>query len=221
MFIKYKIGWKYFFDEEIKKQYFKQLLKNIINEYKNKRCYPEKINIFRIFSLIEPQNINVIIVGQDPYYNKNQANGLAFSVNNDIKNPPSLINIFNELKKDLGINRYNYSNFDNLVKKEGIFFYNTIGSVIEKLPLSHKNIGWINFSKNLFIYLNKINNNIIYVLWGNYAKKYNKYILNKNNIIEGAHPSPFSYHLFKNKCFFIKINNLLLKNKKKIIDWKM
>ncbi|WP_374696086.1 uracil-DNA glycosylase [Spiroplasma endosymbiont of Polydrusus formosus] len=220
MLIKCAVGWEEFFDNEIKKPYFKQLLKNIDREYKSKICYPKKTDIFRLFTLIEPKNIKVVIIGQDPYHGPSQANGLAFSVNNGIKNPPSLVNIFHELKKDLEIDHYDSGNLDHW-SKNGVFLYNTIGSVVTKTPLSHKNIGWTTFSQNLIIYLNEIRDDIIYVLWGNYAKQYSKYIFNKDNIIKGAHPSPFSYSLFKDQQFFLKINYLLLKNKKKIIDWKM
>lgn len=220
MLIKYIIDWKEFFNNEIKKPYFKQMLKNIDNEYKNNICYPTKTDIFRLFRLIEPKNIKVVILGQDPYHGPGQANGIAFSVNNGVKKPPSLVNIFHELKKDLNIDHHASGNLYHWVKK-GVFLYNIIGSVVDKISLSHKDIGWNNFSKNLIIYLNNIRNNIIYVLWGNYAKQYSKYIINKNNIIKGAHPSPFSYNLFKDQHFFLKINYLLLKNKKNIIDWKI
>ncbi|RUO86457.1 uracil-DNA glycosylase [Spiroplasma endosymbiont of Megaselia nigra] len=220
MWIKYAVGWGEFFDNEIKKPYFKQLLKNIDSEYQNKLCYPAKTDIFRLFTLIEPNDIKVVIIGQDPYHGPGQANGLAFSVNDGIKTPPSLVNIFHELKKDLGVDHYASGNLDHWAKK-GVFLYNTIGSVVAKTPLSHKYIGWTNFSQNLIIYLNEIRNDIVYVLWGNYAKQYGEYILNKSNIIKGAHPSPFSYNLFKDQQFFVKINDLLLKNKKNIIDWKM
>lgn len=219
MNFKYLPKWNIFFNIQNKKKYFINLKKQLNKEYTNYICFPKSKNIFILFNLIEPKNIKIVIIGQDPYYKNNQANGIAFSVNKGINIPRTLINIFQELKKDLNISHFFSGDLREWVK-QGIFLFNVIWTVRKNKPLSHKNIGWLEFSKNLIIYLNDINNNIIYVLWGKYAKIYSLWIKNKNNIIQGSHPSPLSYYIFKNKHFFIKINKLLRKNKKEMIDWK-
>lgn len=214
------IGWKDFFEAEQQKPYFKKLLASIKTEYEHYKCYPPAQDIFNLFRILNPSDIKVVIIGQDPYHGSGQANGIAFSVNDNIKNPPSLNNIFKELQNDLNIDHFKSGNLVGWVK-QGVFLYNTIGTVRAASPLSHKNLGWLEFSVNLINYLNQVNPDIIYVLWGNYAKEYGAYILRKDHIISGAHPSPFSYHLFRDQKMFLKINDLLLKNKKKIIDWGM
>ncbi|WP_368486476.1 uracil-DNA glycosylase [Spiroplasma sp. DGKH1] len=220
MWLKYLSEWKPFFEQESKKPYFIKLVSTIQKEYQTKTCYPAQENILALFNTITPSKIKVVIIGQDPYHNKGQANGLSFSVNDGVKLPPSLVNIFKELQKDLNIDHFESGNLIGWVK-QGVFLYNTICTVVEKSPLSHKDIGWLEFSTNLLIYLNEIRDDIIYVLWGSYAQNFAPYIKNKDNIIKGAHPSPFSYHLFKDQHFFQQINALLIKNKKKSIDWKM
>ncbi len=215
IFNKIKEDWKSFFEQEFKKEYFNQLLKNIYIEYKNNICFPKKENIFRLFTLIKPKDIKVVILGQDPYHGKNQANGLAFSVNNDIPLPPSLINIFKELFNDLNIKRTN-GDLTSWVK-QGVFLYNCISTVKKGIPCSHENLGWKIFTKSLILFLNKINNGIIYILWGKKSQIYSEIIKSKY-VIVSAHPSPFSYSKFSNSKPFSKANNFLkLENKKEII----
>ncbi|MDR1781723.1 MAG: uracil-DNA glycosylase [Bacilli bacterium] len=182
------------------------------NEYLSNTCYPDVQDILRVFSYPE-NSIKVVILGQDPYHSKGVADGLAFSCKQD-KIPPSLNNIFKEINNDLNIINTN----PDLSKwaKQGIMLLNTKLSVKAGLANSHNKLGWEKLIIPLIKYLDK--KDLIFVLWGNDAKKYKQYIIN-SYVIEGAHPSPFSYHLFKNNNYFSKINELLVKQHKQIIDW--
>lgn len=165
--------------------------------------YPSPEDMFKVFEL-KPQDINVVILGQDPYYNPGQAMGLAFSVNPDVKTPKSLINIFKELKSDLGVERTNPDLSD--WHKQGVFLLNTALSVPQKEPNKHKKY-WKNFTNDLLQYLTKINPNIVYIMWGNNAKTFGQKIekqLNSKKLIHYApHPSPLSAYqgFFNSKPF--------------------
>ncbi len=212
------INWKKIFQKEKKKKYFTKIINFLNKEYnKKKTIYPNKKNIFQIFKLIKFNNIKVVILGQDPYCNKNQAHGLAFSLLPNIKKlPQSIINIYKELK-------YEYSNFKipsngyliNWVK-QGVFLLNTILTVEKKKPCSHKNIGWEIFSNNIIKYINLYLNNIVFILWGKYAQK-KKYIINnkKHLILTSSHPSPLSAKKSFFGCNHFKKTNIFLKKKKK------
>ncbi|WP_381414904.1 uracil-DNA glycosylase [Spiroplasma endosymbiont of Anurida maritima] len=215
--IKYDNSWNEFFENEYKKSYFNNLLKNIEKEYKDNLCFPKQENIFKIFSLIKLNDIKVVILGQDPYHNEGQALGYAFGVDNNFKTPPSLKNIYKEINKEYG----SFPKTNDLVSwiKQGVFLYNIVNTVRKNTPTSHYNLGWEQFSENLLNYIIEKNSDIIFVLWGNKAKSFKKNLLKINNLVEGAHPSPFSYHLFKDQNFFIKINSLLAKQGKNGIKW--
>ena len=166
--------------------------------------YPSPEDIFKVFEL-NPQNIKVVILGQDPYYNPGQAMGLAFSINPGTTNPKSLNNIFKELKNDLGIDRTN-GNLEDW-HKQGVFMLNTALSVPEKAPNAHKKY-WKHFTNDLIDYLVKFNPNILYIMWGNNAKafgqKIEKQINSKEFIQYAPHPSPLSAYqgFFNSKPFF-------------------
>lgn len=185
-----------------------------------KTIYPSPKNIFRIFD-IKPQDIKVVILGQDPYYNPGQAMGLAFSVNSDVKTPKSLINIFKELKSDLGIERSNPDLTD--WHKQGVFLLNTALSVPEKAPNAHKKY-WKKFTTDLIQYLTEVNPNIVYIMWGNNAKAFDQKIekqLNSKELIHYApHPSPLSaYQGFFNSKPFSWTNQKLKELGKTEIKW--
>lgn len=185
-----------------------------------KTIYPSPENIFRVFE-IAPKDIKVVILGQDPYYNPGQAMGLAFSVNSDVKAPKSLINIFKELKSDLGIERTNPDLTD--WHKQGVFLLNTALSVPEMEPNKHKKY-WKAFTDDLIRYLATRNPNIIYIMWGNNAKFYGtkiKYYLNSNDLIHySPHPSPLSaYQGFFNSKPFSWTNQKLKELGKTEIKW--
>ncbi|ATZ17854.1 uracil-DNA glycosylase [Mesoplasma melaleucae] len=182
--------------------------------------YPKKEDCLRLFDLINPQDVKVVIIGQDPYHNPKQANGIAFSASNEIKTPKSLINIFKELDSDLNINHYQNNDLSGWVK-QGVLLINTCWTVIENNPGSHAKLGWQAIVSDILNTLNKSNPNIVYCLWGNYAKGiYENLEYKTNNVISSAHPSPFSYlKSFKDTKPFSKINAILLNNKLSPIDW--
>ncbi len=216
LFDNIKLDWKDFFSAQFKKPYFLNLIKKLVYEFNNYECYPKTENIFKIFKILSCSEIKVVIFGQDPYHNKGQADGLAFSCNlNPL--PPSLKNILKELKNDLNIDRKNGSLFSWV--SQGVFLYNSFLTVRRNNPNSHENLGWQQFTIALIKYLNSKNKNLIYVLWGNKAKNYLKFIESKN-IITSSHPSPFSYaNGFENSKPFSKINKILENNNYKKIFW--
>ena len=183
--------------------------------------YPNPNDIFRVFELA-PSEIKVVILGQDPYYNPEQATGLAFSVKTDIKTPPSLKNIFKELKSDLNIDRTNSDLSD--WHKQGVFLLNTALTVIEQKPNSHKKM-WKEFTKDLLKYLTKKNPNILYVMWGNNAQEHGEFIEEllpsaKKLISYSSHPSPLSArHSFFGSKPFSWMNAKLVEQNKTPIKW--
>lgn len=210
-------SWDEILKEEFKKDYFVNIEKQL--EKTNKIIYPKKENIFRALKLTDYNDIKVVILGQDPYHGENEANGLCFSVNKDVKIPPSLRNIFKELKEDLNIERDNTDLSDWAL--QGILLLNTILTVEKDKPFSHKNLGWNYFTDNIINKINQKKESVIFVLWGNAAREKKKLITNKNHIIiESAHPSPLSYTRgFKNSKPFSKINKILKEQNKKEIKW--
>ena len=161
--------WDKLLKEEFKKPYFKQLGVFVKNEYGKKIVYPEYKNIFNALRYTDYDEVKVVILGQDPYHGPKEAHGLSFSVEEGVKRPPSLDNIFKELKNDLGVTRTN----NNLTDwaKQGVFLLNSIMTVVKDTPLSHKDKGWETFTDNLIKLLNKREKPIVFILWGSYAIK--------------------------------------------------
>lgn len=205
-------------DKEIKND-----LDNILNQldtlYKTKTIYPPKQNLFNCFNFFNINKTKVVIVGQDPYYKPNQANGLSFSVNDNVELPKSLINIFKELKNDLNITRVNGNLSD--WGKQGVLLLNESLSVEANKPMSHKYLNWWKITDFVIKYLNKNLKHLVYVLWGNQAINKIKLIDTNNNLVlTSSHPSPLSAHIsFFGSKPFSKINNYLIKNNIKPIKW--
>lgn len=213
--------------DEILKPYFNskeyKKLENIINkEYKTKTIYPLKDEIFNAFKLTPYKDVKVLIMGQDPYHGEGEANGLAFSVKENIKIPPSLRNIFKELKDDLNIDVPKNGDLTKWAK-EGVLLLNSSLTVIKDTPNSHKNLGWENLSDYIIKKLNNKETPVVFILWGNNAKEKERLITNKKHlIIKSPHPSPFS----ANKGFFgskpfSKTNTFLIENNLKPINWNL
>lgn len=182
---------------EFKKPYFKELGTFIKNEYASKICFPKYENIFNALRYTDYDEVKVVILGQDPYHGDNEAHGLAFSVLEGVKRPPSLNNIFKELYNDLGIVRTKNNLSD--WAKQGVLLLNTVLTVERDKAFSHKGHGWEIFTDNIIKLLNEREERIIFVLWGNPARSKKNLITNKNHIIiESAHPSPLS----ANRGFF-------------------
>ena len=190
------------------------------NEIENgKEISPNIDNIFNAFKYCSFSSAKVVIFGQDPYFQRGIANGLAFSINKNQKVPASLINIYKEIENDIGY----VSNKDGCLKnwaKQGVLLLNSSLSVEVLKPGSHSNIGWDKFIIDIIKTLNK-KNKIVFILWGNHAKQYLKYIDNDNNLIlSAAHPSPLSaYRGFFGSKHFSKCNSYLKKNNLKEIKW--
>lgn len=215
-------SWSEFFILEQKKSYFQELLNNIKNEYQNYRCFPMWDNIFQVFSLTPLDQVKVIILGQDPYHQPNQAHGLAFSVLPGVPLPSSLRNIYQELKDDLKIDNQQSGYLIDWAK-EGVFLLNTALTVRQSNPNSHSNYNWHIFTDEVLMYLNKKKEHLVFILWGNNARQKRKLIdTSKHLIIESPHPSFFS----ANKGFFgskpfSKTNSWLVEKGLAPIDWKL
>lgn len=215
-------SWNKFFEREKEQEYFKNLLSRLDEEYNNKIIYPEKENLFRAFKETKLDDVKVVILGQDPYHEECQATGLAFSVPGGLKLPPSLKNIFQEIE-----NEYNYLMLNNgdltYLARQGVLLINAFLSVEAHKPLSHHFKEYEIFITHLFSYLNSVDHPIVYMLWGNFAKKYAKLITNPNHlVIERNHPSPLSANKggWFNQNTFIECDNFLLSKGLKPIDWK-
>jgi uracil-DNA glycosylase len=215
-------NWSNILEEEFEKPYFKKLESFLDNEFQTQIIYPTKENIFNAFKYTSYDDVKVLLLGQDPYHGKNQAHGLSFSVLDNITLPPSLRNIYKELESDLGIIPTKNGNLEKWAK-QGILMLNAVLTVREGLANSHKSQGWEKFTDSVIKKLNERNKPIIFLLWGNYAKKKASLIdKNKHIIIEGIHPSPLSANggFFGSKPFS-KINKNLVELGEKEIDWKL
>ncbi len=205
-------SWDKILNEEFKKPYFKELVKFLNEESKHKIIYPKNIDLFKALKLTDYKDVNVVILGQDPYHGEHEANGLCFSVNSGIQSPPSLRNIFKELYNDLGIKRTNTDLSD--WANQGILLLNTVLTV-------EKDKGWEIFTDKIIEKLNEKDDPIVFILWGSAARSKKILITNKKHmIVESAHPSPLSYYKgFEGSKPFSKTNNLLKSVNKKEICW--
>ena len=186
-----------------------------------KIIFPKRENIFRSLQLVQPYEVKVVILGQDPYHNFNQADGLAFSVSNFQSLPPSLRNIFIEIENDLNIKIEKKGDLENIAK-QGVLLLNSILTVEKNNPGSHKNIGWEKLT-DIIISSLSLMGNIVFILWGNFAKKKSNLIDNNINlVINSSHPSPFSAHkgFFGSKPFS-KFNDYLISKGKEPIKWNL
>lgn len=211
--------WDEILKDEINKDYFKELLKNVNVLYQEKVIFPPKKDVFNAFRL-SYKDVKVVILGQDPYHGVGEAHGFAFSTLNT-KLPPSLKNIYKELYDDLGIQKdYTNGNLFSWVK-QGVMLLNTGLTVEKDKPNSHKDLGWHKFTDAVIQKLNEREDPIVFILWGNNAREKKQYITNSRHlIIESAHPSPFSARngFFGSKPFS-KTNDFLEKNGKSKIKW--
>lgn len=214
--------WDHYLENEYKKEYFQKLLDFIKEEYKSKTIYPKQNEVFNAFRYTDYQDIKVVILGQDPYHGINQAEGLSFSVKDEVLKPPSLKNIFKELESDLGIPFPEHNSLKPWAK-QGVLLLNAVLTVEEHKPTSHKDRGWENFTDAVIKVLNERDKPIVFILWGSYARSKKTYITNPIHlVIESAHPSPFSARngFFGSKPFS-KTNEFLKKNGIKEIDWRI
>lgn len=221
--IKIAESWKYLLKDEFNKEYFFNIVHHLKTEKQaNKIIYPKGSQIFNAFEKTNVDNTKVVILGQDPYHNPNQAMGLSFSVPKDESIPRSLQNIYIELKNDLGLAIPNHGDLTHWAS-QGVLLLNTILTVRKNEPASHSKIGWMNFTDAVIKNLSKQKNNLVFILWGKFAQEKEILIDNyKHLILKAAHPSPFSADKGFFGCkHFSKCNDYLVKNKIEPIDWQV
>ncbi len=212
--------WDDVLKDEFQKEYYLKLTKVLEEKYKNEKVYPKKEDIFNAFKYTSFENTKVVILGQDPYIKENEAHGLSFSVQDGVKVPPSLKNIFKEIEDDLHttLNKSN-GNLTNWAK-QGVLLLNSTLTVTEKQSNSHKGLGWEQFTDNVIKSLNNRKKPVVFLLWGNYAKAKQSLITNEQHLVLTAkHPSPLARGAFFGCKHFSKTNDFLKSTNQKTIDW--
>lgn len=215
--------WDLLLKDEFSKQYYLDLRKKLIVEYKTQQIFPDMYDIFNALRYTPYSKVKAVIIGQDPYHNIGQAHGLSFSVRKGVTPPPSLINIFKEIKSDIGTD--NLGRHGELISwaENGVLLLNSVLTVRANQPRSHRNIGWEIFTDNVITLLNQRETPIVFLLWGNDAKAKEKLITNPNHLIlKAAHPSPLSaFNGFFGCRHFSKTNEFLNSHGIESIDWSI
>ena len=203
--------WSALLREEARKEYLFLLEKKVEEAYASSICFPPQEKIFEAFTLCSPEDVRVVILGQDPYHGAGEAHGLAFSVRQGIKTPPSLRNIFKELESEFGIDLTRTTDLTAWAN-QGVFLLNSVLTVEKDKAGSHSKWGWEEFTNAVISFISKEKKQVVFVLWGDYARKKTILIdLSKHTVIESAHPSPLSsYRGFFGSKPFSKINAKLL-----------
>lgn len=217
------MDWSDVLSSEKEKPYFKAILHFLALEKENgKKIYPESKNLFNAFKMTPYHKVKVVILGQDPYHGAGQAHGLSFSVQKGVKPPPSLMNIFKELQRDLGLPIPAHGCLEHWAQ-QGVLLLNTSLSVEAGLPQSHAKIGWSTFTDVVLQKLNKHASSLVFLLWGGHAKQKMQHLQNPAHLILTApHPSPLSAHQGFLGCgHFSKANAFLLEQRKTSIDWSL
>lgn len=216
-------SWKKQLNDEFDKPYFKELTSFVKTEYTEHTCYPQGKDIFAAFDYCHFNDLKVVILGQDPYHGVDQANGLCFSVKDHIKTPPSLINIFKEIEQDLNITVPENGNLERWAK-QGVLLLNATLTVRAHEAGSHQKKGWEKFTDKVISTISKNKSNVVFLLWGGFAKKKIKLIdQEKHLVLTSGHPSPLSAnrgYWFGNK-HFSKTNYLLQQVGQSVIDWTL
>ena len=216
-------SWKEKLLEEFNKDYMRSLSEFLRSEkLKNKIIFPPGNKIFNAFNLTKFEDVKVVILGQDPYHGQNQAHGLSFSVEEGIRPPPSLKNIFKELESDMGIKQPEHGNLERWCN-EGVLLLNSILTVEKSKPASHSNMGWEQFTDKILSILNDLKRNVVFILWGKKAQEKGHFLdKNRHLILKSAHPSPYSANNgFLGSKPFSKTNHYLNSNNIKEIDWDL
>jgi uracil-DNA glycosylase len=214
-------GWYQELKEEFNKDYFVNLREFINIERQSHRIFPPGKRIFAAFNLTPFEKTKVVILGQDPYHGEGQANGLSFSVGDGIKQPPSLVNIFKEISKELGYALPQNGNLEPWAQ-QGVLLLNAVLTVRESTPGSHQGKGWEIFTNKVIQTLSEKRQNLVFMLWGNYAKAKKELIDSKKHLVlEASHPSPLARGAFFGCNHFIKANEYLEQHGLKSIQWKL
>ena len=223
MDVKIETGWKEVLKEEFEKPYFRQITLHLKTEKsQGKTIYPPGPLIFNAFDTTPFEKIKVVILGQDPYHGINQAHGLCFSVQDGVPAPPSLVNIFKEIKEDIGIPIPNHGNLMHWAK-QGVFLLNASLTVRAGEPMSHARIGWAQFTDTVIKKISEKKNHVVFMLWGKFAQEKRTLIDEKKHLVlRSVHPSPLSAHAGFFGCrHFSKANEYLMKNGMDPIDWQL
>jgi len=221
--VQLEAGWKKALETEFKQPYMLNLRQFLQQEkQQGKIIYPKSRDIFNAFNYTPIEKVRVVILGQDPYHGQNQAHGMCFSVLPGIKPPPSLVNIYKELKEDLNVMPVKHGCLIPWAR-QGVFLLNSVLTVEQGKPGSHQGKGWERFTNHVITILNLQQKPIIFVLWGSYAQQKGEHIdANKHIILTAAHPSPFSAHRGFLGCkHFSKINNTLCAWGEEAINWQL
>lgn len=214
-------SWNVVLKQYLKTDEFKKLWDFVQKEYRSKVIFPEQKNIFKALLTTSPDKVSVVIIGQDPYHQAAQAHGLSFSVPNGIPIPPSLKNIYKEIESDIEINKdFSNGNLESWAD-QGLLLLNSVLTVEKNNPGSHANIGWEKFTDYVIQKISEEQENIVFLLWGNYAKKKGSIIdRTKHLVLESSHPSPLgAYRGFIGCKHFSKTNEYLKENNRKEIIW--
>ncbi len=218
----FKNDWANFLDSELQKPYYQELRKFLISEYRTQKIYPNMYDIFNALHFTSYADTKVVILGQDPYHEPGQAHGLSFSVLPNVPTPPSLMNIFKELRADLGCEIPNNGCLKYWAE-QGVLLLNAVLTVRAHLANSHQGKGWETFTNKIIELLNEHEKPLAFILWGRPARAKKAMITNpKHFIVESAHPSPLSaYNGFFGSRPFSKVNNFLASINEKPIDWQI
>jgi len=218
----FKNDWQAILEPEFKKEYYLKLRAFLANEYRTQTIFPKAEQIFSALHLTAYEDVKVVIIGQDPYHGEGQAHGLCFSVNQDIKIPPSLVNIYKELNSDIGATVPNHGNLKKWAD-EGVLLLNAILTVRAHQPTSHHKKGWEQFTDHIISLMNEREKPVVFILWGAYARSKAQLITNPQHfVIESPHPSPLSASRgFFGSRPFSKTNHFLEANGIKPIDWEI
>lgn len=225
MFITIDSSWQNVLFKELEKSYFLELMKNVDSEYKKHICFPPKELIFNAFNLCSFENLKVVILGQDPYHGVGEANGLAFSVNDGVKIPPSLRNIYREINTEQEtIFEPVEQSSGNLERwaKQGVLLLNATLTVQKDNPNSHKHLEWQQFTDAVIKTISDNKERVVFILWGNFAQKKCKFIdESKHYILQSGHPSPMSANQGKwfGNQHFVKTNEFLESVGKEKVEW--
>lgn len=218
MKINIKNDWKVILQDELKSSNFKNLI-NFLSSQDLNKVYPQEKDIFNALNFTSFENTRVIIIGQDPYHGEGQAHGISFSVQKGNKIPPSLKNIYKELKRDLNLVTPEHGNLESWCN-QGVLMLNSVLTVAEQQPGSHRKKGWEEFTDSIINKLNQDKMNLVFILWGNDAKKKALNVdRNKHLVLESAHPSPFSVKNFAGNSHFSITNQYLKSKNLKEINW--
>ena len=215
-------SWDNILKDEFEKEYYQELRRFLITEYRTRQIYPDMYDIFNALRYTSYEDVKAVIIGQDPDHQPGQAHGLFFSVKKGVRVPPSLVNIFRELNQDTGVAIPEHGCLTDWARS-GVLLLNTILTVRRGSPLSHANMGWEILTDRIISLLNEREKPVVFILWGANAKAKKKLITESRHLVlEGAHPSPLGAHRgFWNGRYFSKTNEFLEKNGMKGIDWEI